>query len=322
VREADLGPASWNPIVGRIQEAAFRSGRPGESELVGCALLLAEAGLPASWRICPKTPLGVAFAGRWFRCEGSLALVSDGEQLRIDVDGVTWQFRRSGGQWGADLQACEAIPGRTTPLVLSSGMSDVQRILHEWPLCPVEPASSHDIAAVQAALTLLETHAPEYAAWVRNGAQAVVVIEPSGSMLFGGSASSRPGLAIVSRAKPIELADELVHEATHQYMFTLTILDELHDGTDRCEYHSPLRRQLRPFGGILAAYHVICNLVMMYERITASGYAERAECEAKLEDARAALRATDPIVCNNPSLTPLGAMMCRMLRDRVGHVLS
>jgi hypothetical protein len=318
----DWGSACWNPIGGVVQEAISKGNLPPEFAIVGLAFMVAQAGVAGQWRLRPTKSFCVAFGRHWFRCEKSVELCSDGRALEIKIDGVSHRFQRISQSWRAFDDSTASAVFSPSPLVLSSPTSDVQRILSDWPQSSVTAGLPDDIRAVQDAWQHLQTHASNYAAWVQHGASAIVLASPRGSMLVGGSSDSRPGLIVISRAEPIELLEALVHEATHQYLITLAIVGDLHDGSDTQQYFSPLRQEMRPFRGILSAHHVLCNLTILYEALANSGSPDQWGCAARLDNVRDALRATDSIVYQNSSLTELGTMLSRFLHERVKHALA
>lgn len=139
-------------------------------------------------------------------------------------------------------------------------------------------------AELEAALALCRRHAPQSAALLGAITREIVPVlgRARGGMTFDGCSSvERWGAILINMRRertPLVLAETLVHESCHSYLFDLTCTERLTTNPAEERYNSPLRHDPRPIDGI---FHACFVLAHMYGFL-----AEVAACDA----APAALR--------------------------------
>jgi hypothetical protein len=150
---------------------------------------------------------------------------------------------------------------------------------------PTEKRTSpcNHIAKLRESIDLIEKFSPAYSLWIRRSTRLIVpLISPSGEMISG-SNSCRPGeVQISTNVSTIQIAEMLVHEASHQHLYMASRLAPLLDGSTDGEYYSPVLRRWRPAAKILLAFHAFANVERFLRTCVASGYDDHGVTEAHL----------------------------------------
>jgi hypothetical protein len=157
---------------------------------------------------------------------------------------------------------------------LGSGIADVYaRLLNDDPGLPLPIAPVLDeqqaVAAVTAALALIDRSAPEMAAEIRGLAREIVAVRPAADPRdsavtdFDGATTFYLWGAVfvnpVNRTV-VDLAQTLAHETGHLLLFGLSPGEPLVENPDDERYASPLRQDPRPMEGIVHAAYVIARM--------------------------------------------------------------
>lgn len=152
---------------------------------------------------------------------------------------------------------------------------------------------------------LLRTFAPEYLKWVRPMVRWVVPLAtPPGGYASGGG-QHLPGIIAVSGCcPPITLAESIVHEAAHQYLFLVTSFGRIAVPDGRL-YHSPLAKRQRPLERVVFAFHAAANIAILYQ-LVAGRDATSAPLPEEIERNTDDCRELAGHVAGNPALTDLG----------------
>jgi HEXXH motif-containing protein len=165
------------------------------------------------------------------------------------------------------------------------------------------------------ALDLLTDHAPPYAEWVQRGVRAVIPVDNPPEVLISGSDDRRPGTISASINTTVDgMAEILVHEATHQYMFAAVKASPLDDGTDTALYYSPVKGAQRPISKILIAFHAVGNVLLLAMRLTESGHDRDHYWQKNLDRLGDQITALDEVLTNSTSLTHVGDCLFLPLR--------
>ena len=263
-----------SPGLGRLAQAGLN----GEHGVLQAVLLL------ASQQSVGMCTLSMSLKHTvFFDCQ--LIDVSDRVKLEVAADRVviqtvvdgqekTYTFERMGGTW-RDVDAPEesVYIGRSVTVNLIAGVN--AKTLDER-VTAIFPFSQSALASIQrdldAALGLLETHAPEYLAWIGNVLRAIVFLGPTDGSTVSHSSELRPGVIAISH--PIDIphfAAQLVHECAHQYFFLYQHEHVLTDYRSRRTYPSPLREEERPLVLSMLAVHASLNILQMIRKALAGG---------------------------------------------------
>lgn len=290
----------------------------------GLALHLGSTGMRGRWTAALRQPACL----RWEHY-----LLPEAEEISADHrDGVAQLglrlpdgcpasavFTGKHGSWTGE--GAELLPGvgdhRLPRLLTSSAVPPGCSLDQDASDALVSSISPEILSAFSAAFELIRAYAPEYFPWVRRVVRDILVLRLGEGSMHSGSNSSWPGLIYMSVAEPMILAENLVHEASHQYFHLLARIEPVDDGSDTATYFSPVTGRDRPLSAILVAYHAFANVMLflascLKDRVEDGGYyaARRKELVPKLSRLEAPIR-------ENPALTATGRALSEPLMKRV-----
>jgi HEXXH motif-containing protein len=184
------------------------------------------------------------------------------------------------------------------------------------------PALTKDILVTFTEGTaLIDRNMGEYRGWVQRLIRQILVLKAEDSFrMESGSGEQAPGLIHISYPlSPPEVAEILIHEASHQYFYLLEKLGPLDDGSDPQGYWSPPIRRHRPLSRILMAYHAFANVRLFYERCRSRGeissYLALHERNMLID----VEKLDEPLRCNS-ALTSLGKAIYEPLACRLAEI--
>jgi len=156
--------------------------------------------------------------------------------------------------------------------------------------------------------SLLRTFAPEYLTWVRPMVRWIVPLATPADGYASGGGPHVPGVIAASGCcPPITLAESIVHEAAHQYLFLVTRFGHL-AAVDGRLYYSPLAKRQRPLARVVFAFHAAANIAILYQLIAKRDAASAPTPEA-IERNIADCRELAGHVTSNSALTGLGRVI-------------
>jgi HEXXH motif-containing protein len=206
----------------------------------------------------------------------------------------------------------EALSPESPARLLATGSYDF-----EAP--PTEVQKQYMLRTCEAALDLLAEFADVYVAWVTQVIRDLIPLPARPDMINSASGNFAPGVITASNEKlRCVLAEMLVHEATHQYLYILKRLGPIDDGTDETLYFSPFRNMGRPILYILFAYHAFGNVLLFYRMVR-----ERSQDEPgvyndqRFEELERKLRTLEVALQTTTALTPLGRALWEPLYTRI-----
>ena len=176
--------------------------------------------------------------------------------------------------------------------------------------------------ALANALSLLDTCSPLYAAWVRGSVCRVTALERDGTKVMSWSSLHYPGLVSMTLFdSPIDMAETLVHEASHQWFHMLNRSFRLVQPTDRERLvWSPVKQCDRPLPRILLSFHAFGNIAIFFTDLWRAGFLEQAEYDFHMSDLREWLPAMVQTL-ESAALTSDGERLWRALNTHVEPVL-
>jgi HEXXH motif-containing protein len=316
---------AWDVAFGRLQKALF-SGGSDDAVLVAAALTalrIAERGAAANWearfRGAPRMRLGSFLLPAASRLQVS----ADGRRLYARVRrrrAWTWTVAQPARN-DANLQGAERLTtvhaGSADILILRSGSPGVEpEIEHVVP--HADPNSI--LPALETALRLIGRYSRPYHRWLRRLVRQILPLCDGPGMITSSTADWRPGvLYCANRPNPAALAEMLLHEGTHQYMYVLRRLGPLDDGSDSSLHYSPLSGQMRPLGTIVLAYHAAANITLFCRGCPSKSRLEPRRIENEFAESVAVY---ERILRRSRSLTPLGVALWKPLYERLRSVAS
>lgn len=146
---------------------------------------------------------------------------------------------------------------------------------------PYADAEDETLLAIHAGLSLLAELGADLLFWVSDALRYVALVPPVGHQRsLSGSGIRRPGFSYMqSSALDSLMAEQLVHEASHQYFFMMNMLSPVATGEKK--YYSPIKRAYRTLGQNMAAYHANANMLSFYERLLRARPSNEALLEAE-----------------------------------------
>jgi len=163
-------------------------------------------------------------------------------------------------------------------------------------------------------------HSPQYLRWIQRLVRQILPLHDGPGMTTSSTAEWRPGvLYLANRLDPSALAEMLLHEGSHQYMYVLRRLGSLDDGSDPSLYYSPLSRQMRPLATIVLAYHAVGNILLFCRDCPSSSRLRPRRVE---KDYSEALAAYEGVLRGSRALTRLGAALWEPISERLRDVTA
>ncbi len=134
---------------------------------------------------------------------------------------------------------------------------------------PYAAEEKETVLAVDAGLSLLGEIGVDLLLWVLNASRYIALIcENTDERCLSGSGGSRPGFIYMqSSARASLIAEQLVHEASHQYYEFLAMLYPVAEG--EALFYSPIKRAYRTLNQNMIAYHAVINILSYYLRLAA-----------------------------------------------------
>jgi HEXXH motif-containing protein len=272
---------AWAPPFGAIDAALAAGSR--EALLIALAqgaLWAHDAGIPGDWSVTLREPTAFRLGQRAAVWVQSLAVTSDGARYNVRATGpegaMRWHVSAADDGNKATLLRLR-LDDRPVRL---SRREDVHAIASaefltgdNWRISSNMARATREIEQCWALLG----RAPRFQPWIADLLRQIVFTDPGANQMESGSCRSLPGFVHVAHNGPIQLAEMLVHELSHQHYYLATRLGPVDDGSDTGLYWSPVKRAERPIAAILIAYHAFANILLMLRE---AGAARPAESEA------------------------------------------
>lgn len=314
----------WDPAIADARSEVLRT-TPSRVSRVAAALAcrLSASGEPGEWSVALRSPVRLRW-GRWVLPPADrIRVKSDGRRAVVQtrcngvlVDNI---FLRSGRDWATKgARPLPAVTARKHRVIMLLGNAvETLHVAGDVPR-PSRQTAKAIVRASGNALALIRRHAPVYLPWVDRVIRGVIPVHSTLSTIRSGSDFNRPGVIHLSfPARTFALAEMFVHEASHQYFQIAYRLSDLHDGSDRTLYYSPVRRTGRPIDKILLAYHAFANVLLFYRAYGAEGRAHLASCRHNEAELLPQLEQLETALRKSPALTPAGRALWQPLARRI-----
>ncbi len=183
----------------------------------------------------------------------------------------------------------------------------------------VEAAVSEEFEQAAAFLT---RYAPEYVDWSRDIVAGLIPLRGSRTQTQSSTHPLRFGFVAASiHGRPLQMAEALVHETSHEYLHIAELHAQLSDGSDPLLYYSPLRKVGRPIRSILLAYHAVVNILLLYRASLARGYQDDGYCAHYLEHYLQAASGMARDLLSSPGITSAGRSFVQSTCGKLGLAL-
>lgn len=266
----------WHPALGALAQAERQ---PRAGFLLACALEIAWhahlSGVAGEWRARWSPPRTLALPDR----------IADVRALSVVADGRTLTLKAAGADGSRLALSAAAAPwggaGRSPVLAAYPVRTPDDR---------EQAAGEPDAAAgraLAAGLALIEQGAPAYGPWVRRLVRQVRPLRQSGGLVSSWSSLHYPGLVSMTLfASPLDMAETLVHEASHQHFHLLDRLFPLSERGAEEWLYSPVKRCRRPALMLLLAYHAFGNVALFFDALRRNGRLADADWRHHMADLR------------------------------------
>jgi HEXXH motif-containing protein len=316
----------WDAAFGRLF-AASRGDAPEDAvrRAAAAALRVAERGAAADWeaRLDPAARMRVG-----------ASVLPAGERLRVRADGRRLEIRLRRGRrtwtwmlpqpvpFAARLDGAENLSAAhagkdARVLILREGAPGLDTSLEE---AAADGDPDSIVPPLDAALRLIGKYAPRYLRWIQRVVRQILPLRDRTGMTTSSTAEWRPGiLYLANRPDPSALAEMLLHEGSHQYMYVLRRLGPLDDGSDPSLYYSPISGQMRPLATIVLAYHAVGNILLFCRDCPAKSGLRPRRIEKEYSEA---IVAYERVLRGNRALTHFGAALWEPLSERLHDVAA
>jgi HEXXH motif-containing protein len=157
--------------------------------------------------------------------------------------------------------------------------------------------------------------------WVEFVIKGLVPVVTSAKRAEGGSASTLPGVIYCSFPNDVlEVAETLVHEASHQYFFLLERIEPIVLGLDKGSYYSPIKRLDRPIRTILLTYHAFFNVYALVLKLADAGLQRSEAIRARLSSLSHDLDVLDSHMAASNDFTPVGRTFLTAMRVEMSSI--
>lgn len=323
---------TWDLAFGRVVRAIESNEVDAVDVLAEVGLRLAARGNPGRWTaaLCEKRRL--CWDGRWLLPEAcEIAVDSNGTVATVELrllsrEQWTTTFHRTGQGWQTEGVEQLMQVGVRRPITLLSSQAvphdmiveDDFHSIFEFPLITSDMAES-----LAAALEILDRHAPEYLDWVERVLRSVLVCRCRSSRTRSSSWMHAPGIILMSSSvNPIEVAEMLVHECSHQYYYLVSRLATVVHGNDTQEYYSPAVQKSRPLSKILVAYHAFANILLFYRTLMRTGLAGDLYCHAMESRLSVEVKELEQSLRDSSDLTTSGLDLYLPLMEQLADARS
>lgn len=300
--------AVWCPAFSELRRGVLdRSDlatRMSVDRAVAAGLHLALAGHKGSWEVALPTRRLIRVGRLLFGPLRRLGVESDHHQVKARVAGrVTVLPATTLGKHQATLLR---MPHRRAAMLVGESLE------------PIHHEDGQLVRGLGHAVSLLSRYSPRYLAWVDRVVRGVHPLVAKPSVMRSSSGLDAPGVIWMSfPASPVQHAEMLVHEATHQYFYLLSRLGPIVDPRHTAQYYSPVKRTKRPLDRILLAYHAFANVLLFYRACLRRGIRDKGYCRRNEATTIPQLMELDRILRSTTALTPLGHALWQPLAARV-----
>jgi len=309
----------WHPSL----QAFFHLGgkaRGGVGELQ-VLLRLLDLGTPINFEYDSPLPQ-TCFFSEWL-LERVVAVVSLRESaarqiVRVASDGLSAEkkFEYSSGSW------CSDLPKNIVRLKYGADFLGVlfnsNCVGSGFVYSDFEINVDQFVRRLGDALNMIGLCAPDYLGWVLGSIRYICPLaEVPGGKIRGGSVFNSPALVQVGNSIHLcEIADTLIHEASHQYFYLAQRFGPLSTNHIR-RFFSPFVQADRDLATILMTFHAFGNALIFHRAAVKFGVARSKYIAEKMIGPLATI---SEYLEGNPDLTEAGVSIYRPLRNRLGSL--
>lgn len=325
----------WNPAFGHAHAVLLSAAGDLECCAGTLGLRLHECGQAGEWELHLRNPVRFRF-DRWLLPPARTIEVSATSQaVSIRTQSPNgWEkntFQRNGNGWSttnADTLPVFVRPGIRWSVLTAEWLSPelagrlLKAEVYDFSQQGADKQRDLLLSTCDGAVSVISEFADLYLPWVSGVLRDLIPLpQAKPGMVNSGSDRFSPGVICISNQNDRwVLAETLVHEATHHYLYILERLGPLEDGTDQTLYFSPFRNMGRPIYFILLAYHAFANVFLFYRTARTHGLGPNepgARVDQRLQKLEKQLGELDQALQTTTALTPLGRALWEPLHERI-----
>jgi HEXXH motif-containing protein len=311
---------TWDLAFGRVLRALESPEVDPVDVLAEVGLRLAARGQAGNWSASLREQRCLTWDNRWLLPKSTrLSVVSAGTVAEVRTDDSACTFRHAANGWQTEDAEQLLSIGNDPPFALIPPEATPQDMISEDDFHSIFefPAVTLEMARpFSEALTIIAEYAPEYRSWVERVLRGILICRCNASRTRSSSWMHAPGMVLISwSANPIEIAEMMVHECSHQYYYVVSKVADVVDGSDKTLHYSPAVQRKRPLSKILVGYHAFANILLFYRTLLTRGFSGDGYChsiEARLTSEVAELERP---LRDNPALTSAGLDLCQPLME-------
>ena len=310
----------WDTAFGRLRYCLhFPTQVDAIRAAATAALRISERGCAANWEAQLEQPSRLLLGHIVLPAAHRLAVAAEGGRIEIRVSRddqssavtLTRPLSIDTSAAECDVLASTDVQGAQF-LILTKEVCDAGEF-GEQAVADSDPGSI--VAPLEAMLRIVAEESPLYFDWIRRVVRRILPLPDDPRVMTSSTDPWRPGvLYSANRPDPAALAEMLIHEGSHQYMYVLSRLGPLEDGSDLNLYYSPVSRKMRPLHIIVLAYHAVANITLFCRSCPSGSRLRPRETEKAFVEALAAF---ETILLRSRAVTAAGRALWEPLYERL-----
>jgi hypothetical protein len=316
--------AAWHPYVSWSQSEHFPD-KLASMRAIQFAIYSSTNGCAKNWAAQFPIETAVVLDSYIVRQVSGVSVTGD------SADGTTIRLDTDGGEYTVSPKLSCSV-GHLEGLVTASSVSGIcvlgsQDVPATWSKDlgleargAVTVEATEVLPGLQAASEALMRYCKEYHQWVRNATRYIVGVDPLADRRVSGSSRICPGLVYISHPNDLlELAEDLVHESSHQTIYLYEMLGPLADAQKPVTAWSPFARAERTADRLLLAYHAFTNVLLLHEKLLEY---EESHAVRRIRRTIPDLLQTESAILSCDSLTREGSVLFSVLRNAVAPIIK
>jgi HEXXH motif-containing protein len=309
----------WDTSLGNIRRALMQRIDPITSA-ASFALHLCSNGVPATWRVRFEEPKRLKWGNLLFSPSVEACISGGGDSFSLDLVDVSarhldvhlWRSEHGWQATHSEQLARWMLEQHEISLVFGNTSDCLDLLKPDGELSPLP--LDEILRTCRETVALMRCYAPSYLRWIDKVLRQVIPIKGGDNRLLSCSSYDYPGTIEVSfPSEYIAVAEMLIHEASHQYFNIVRRFEEVHDGSDKRLYHSPVKEESRPIDAILLAFHAFANVVLFYRQCIAAGLEDDGYCKKNAARHLAELNIMHSHLQSSDALTKVGVLLWKPL---------
>ncbi|UTW58838.1 hypothetical protein KFE96_00580 [Kordiimonas sp. SCSIO 12603] len=265
-----IGTKGWSPEFGHVNKLLRREEPSILSACTQFFLVLVSHGYSGEMEIELPIQDTLYFNKYRMNCHGKLLLKAGDGTLNLRSADYNYDFEKKGSLW-----TCPEIPDDKFVIIdekkiyVSTGYEIDPELLYysEQALSYADAPAA--LSRLQEAFNCISNSSKDYRNWTKRLLHHVGLVAPvQNCNLVSKSLPSRPGAILATSPIGVtDLAEQLVHECSHQYYHLAALMiDFVREGED-ASFYSPLMKRERSIERILVGFHAFANVFLFFDEM-------------------------------------------------------